>query len=594
MLWVIESAARFLQERAAIHDLAGQAAWIQALRWGFTKEAMLKVDIDLAIGDETYDVELIYPNLFPDTPAYIRPRTSTARWSQHQYGPGGVLCLEWGPDNWSPEITGADLLRSTHKLLSTEGGHHATTAAVPSRHNLTFGQEVRSSTRRIVFTPAFAAFLSTVPLQTQHGLVTRSIFHDSAVVLFISEILRSAGDAFQLPDLPLGVSSYGPLFPWRGEGWLFKSDAFHSIGRVSSVEALLTVIRDGGFADFTFSRPAEGKSGNTEDLFLLAGRDGGVRAVTVDTSGEQTVREYAVVDAGDSEEERLPAEHHSLSEKRVGIVGLGSVGSKVAVSLARSGVRRFLLVDDDVMLTPNICRHELDWASVGVNKVDGVEEALSLVAPGIDVQTRRTRIAGQESAKSASTALDSLAACDLLIDATANPSVFVQLAAIAKRRKKPLIWGEVFAGGIGALLARSRPDRDPLPLTMRAGIHQHLQTLPKAPFPHAGDYDVVQDAIPLVAFDAEVSQFAAVLTSFALDTLLDRALSAFPYSAYLIGFKRGWIFDAPFDTRPILVEAPVAETTDSPSVQVDERQQAAAVLIDLINQQINADASTPR
>lgn len=590
MLWVIESAARFLHERAAIHDLAGQVAWIQALRWGFTKEAMLKVDVDLAIGDETYEVELIYPNLFPDTPAYIRPRTSTARWSQHQYGPGGVLCLEWGPDNWSPEITGADLLRSAYKLLATEGGHDATTVAVPSRHKLTFGQDVRSSTRRIVFTSAFAAFLSRVPLQTQHRLVTRSIFHNSAVALFISEILP----VLQLPDLPVGVSSYWPLFPLRGEGWLLKSDAFRNTGRASSVEALLAVIRGAGFADFTFSSPAEGKSGNTEYLFLLANRERVVCALTVDTSGQQIVREYIVIDAGDSEEERLPAEYHSLSEKRVGIVGLGSVGSKAAVSLARSGVRKFLLVDDDVMLKANVCRHELDWASVGVNKVDGVEEALSLVAPGIEVHTRWTRIAGQESPESASTALDALAACDLLIDSTANPSVFVQLAAIAKRKKKPLLWGEVFAGGIGALLARSRPDRDPLPLTLRAGIHQHLQTLPKAPFPHARDYDVVQDAIPLVAFDAEVSQLAAMLTSFALDTLLDRAPSAFPYAAYLIGFKRGWIFDAPFDTQPILVEAPIAETTDSPSVQVDERQQAAAVLVDLLNQRIDVDANTSR
>lgn len=454
--------------------------------------------------------------------------------------------------------------------------------------------QVRSSTRRIVFTPAFAKFLSRVPLQTQHRLVTRSIFHNSAVVLFISETLPSDGDALQLPDLPVGVSSYWPLFPLRGEGWLLKSDAFRNTGRVSTVEALLTVIRGAGFADFTFSSPAEGKSGNTEYLFLLANRERVVRALTVDTSGQQIVREYIVIDAGDSEKERLPAEHHSLSAKRVGIVGLGSVGSKVAVSLARSGVRKFLLVDDDVMLKANVCRHELDWASVGVNKIDGVEEALSLVAPGIEVQTRRTRIAGQESAESASTALDILAACDLLIDSTANPSVFVHLAAIAKRKKKPLVWGEVFAGGIGALLARSRPDRDPLPLTVRAGIHQHLQTLPKAPFPHASDYDVVQDAIPLVAFDAEVSQLAAVLTSFALDTLLDRAPSAFPYAAYLIGFKRGWIFDAPFDTQPILVEAPVAETTDSPSVQVDERQQAAAVLVDLLNQRIDVDANTSR
>jgi hypothetical protein len=304
------------------------------------------------------------------------------------------------------------------------------------------------------------------------------------------------------------------------------------------------------------------------------------------------VREYAVVDSGDQQDERVPEEHHALSEKKVGIVGLGSVGSKVAISLARSGVRKVLLVDDDVMLQANVCRHELDWASVGISKVDGVSEALSLVTAGIEVQTRQTRIAGQESAESASTALDSLGECDLVIDASANASVFVQLAAVVRRKEKPLIWGEIFGGGIGALLARSRPHKDPPPLTMRAGLHQHFQTLPKAPFPYAYDYDVAADPGLLRAFDAEVSQFAATLTSFALDTLLDRTPSEFPYPAYLIGFKRGWIFDAPFDTRPILVEGGISETGDAPNVQ--ERQQAAAVIADLIQQQIDADPSTTR
>ena len=59
---------------------------------------------------------------------------------------------------------------------------------------------------------------------------------------------------------------------------------------------------------------------------------------------------------------RLPAEYAGLAPVRVGIVGLGSLGSKIAVSLARSGLRRFLLVDDDVLLPENICRHELSWA----------------------------------------------------------------------------------------------------------------------------------------------------------------------------------------------------------------------------------------
>lgn len=594
MLWAIENAGRFLEERKVISDLAGRADWLQNVRWGFAKGALLKVDADILVGGETYDVELVYPNLFPDTPAYVRPRSSTTRWSSHQYGPGGVLCLEWGPDNWSSDITGADLLVSAHKLLSAETGPEAASETVPSRHALTLGQEVRATTERVVLTPALRSFLGNIGPEDQRELATRCIFHRPAVVTFISEVSQPGIDAFQPPDLPSGILQYGPLFAWRKRGWLFKSETFASRGRLSSVEELLAAIRDAGFKDFKLPSASDGGSGETEYLFLLVTADQVPRAISVETSGEQNVTECTIVDAGDSEAERLPVEHRSLSEKRVGIVGLGSVGSKVAVSLTRCGVRKFLLVDDDVMLGANSCRHELDWASVGANKVDAVKEALSLVAAGIDVQVRRTRIAGQESAESASTALDSLATCDLVIDATANASVFVQLAAIAKRRKKPLIWGEVFAGGIGGLLVRARPEKDPEPLAMRAGVYQYFETLPKAPFRVAPGYDVSDESSPLIAYDAEVSQFAAALTSFALDTLLDRSPVAFPCSAYLIGFKREWIFEAPFDTQPILVQATSIEALDVSEKRAGEGQEAAAVLVELIDQQINADASAAR
>lgn len=129
---------------------------------------------------------------------------------------------------------------------------------------------------------------------------------------------------------------------------------------------------------------------------------------------------------------------------------------------------------------------------------------------------------------------------------------------------------------------------------MRGGIFRYLETLPTAPFRAASGYDVTEKSSPLVAYDAEVSQFAAALTGFALDTVLERSPSTFPYSAYLIGFKSEWIFEAPFDTRPILVQADAAEGGGTSEEQAAKGQEAAAVLVELINQQINADASASR
>jgi hypothetical protein len=594
MFWIFELPDRLLHERAELDALAGEVTWIQAKRWGLDDELRVKVEVDIVINDVIYEVELIYPRLFPDTPAIIRPRssTTTVRWSDHQYGPGGSLCLEWGPDNWRAEITGAMLLRSAHRLVAAEAAAGPTPASLPSRHYTTFGQAMRANSCRLVVTNRLRDYLHQLPIGSHRSLVTHNLFHGVADVFFISAVKPPEGEPVVLSDVPSGVKSSFPIFAPKGTGWVFKSAQFAGSEEVRSLDTLLTVVCRAGFEDFTLP-DTEGESGTkAEYLFLLQGADNQARAYWYYSLNGGTFKECAIVGMAPSEGQRTPPEHLGLSEKQIGIVGLGSVGSKVAVSLARSGVRKFVLIDDDLLLPENMCRHELDWASVGVHKADAVKEAIVIVAPEVDVKVLLTRIGGQESARYASTALDALATCNVVIDATANSTVFVQLASICQRRKRTLVWGELFAGGIGGLLIRSRPGKDPDPLTMRAGVHAYLDTQEPAPVALAATrYDVEsEDTPPLIASDAEVSQFASMVTRFALDAALERNPSEFPDSAYLMGFKRAWIFTAPFDTRPISVAHPPADEADLAEKQSASRQEAIEFLCQLVTERTDAQA----
>ncbi|MCY1535785.1 hypothetical protein D9M68_712050 [compost metagenome] len=164
---------------------------------------------------------------------------------------------------------------------------------------------------------------------------------------------------------------------------------------------------------------------------------------------------------------------------------------------------------------------------------------------------RTFRFAGQESSASNTILLEQIAACDLVIDATASTKVFSSIAAICTRRKVPLVWGEVFAGGIGALMARSLPGFDAEPLHIRSAIHAYLADMPEAPFQNAQTYDAEADDEVFVAGDAEVSALAASLTQFTIDALVGAQVPRFPNSAYLIGYQKAWIFEAPFDTYPV-------------------------------------------
>jgi len=594
MLWYLERLDRLQHERAELEALIGAVNWVGASRWGFDNETRIKVEVDIQINNATYEVELVYPGLFPDTPAFIRPRSSmtTVRWSAHQYGAGGSLCLEWGPDNWRTEVTGAMLLRSAHRLLAAETAAGADPATIPSRHHTTLGQTMRGTISRVVMTDQLRNRLNQLPHESYHSLVTHNIMHHGADVFLVSAVKSPGEEPFLLTDVPSGIITSFQLFAPKGIGWVFKSVRFTGNKEIGDLDTLIALVHSAGFEEFTLQLKEGDSATKTEYVFFLQSADNEARAYWYYSSNGGTFRECALVGLSPSEGQRVPPEHAGLSEKKIGIVGLGSVGSKVAVSLARSGVLKFVLIDDDLLLPENICRNQLDWASVGVHKAEALKEAISMVAPGVDVKVFVTRIGGQESARNASTALDTLATCDLVIDATANSAVFVLLASICKRRQRSLVWGEVFAGGIGGLLVRSRPGKDPDPLTMRAGIQAYLETQEPAPFPHtAARYDVQGDNTPpLIATDAEVSQFASTLTRFALDAALDLSPSDFPDSAYLIGFKHAWIFTAPFHTQPISVSHRPSSQPDSQEEQVGSVQETIAFLSQLVTQHTNAQA----
>src|SRR4051812_20923101 len=81
-----------------------------------------------------------------------------------------------------------------------------------------------------------------------------------------------------------------------------------------------------------------------------------------------------------------------LKTKRVGVVGLGSGGGFVALTLAMSGVGKFVLVDDDVLENTNIVRHVADSRYIGRPKAEAVAELIKLRNPDADVEVRVGRI----------------------------------------------------------------------------------------------------------------------------------------------------------------------------------------------------------
>ncbi|MDR2774709.1 MAG: ThiF family adenylyltransferase [Tannerella sp.] len=70
------------------------------------------------------------------------------------------------------------------------------------------------------------------------------------------------------------------------------------------------------------------------------------------------------------------------------LVGCGSVGSLVALELARAGVGRFMLIDNDILGYHNICRHQCGILDVGKYKVDAVKERILKINPNAKIITQ--------------------------------------------------------------------------------------------------------------------------------------------------------------------------------------------------------------
>ena len=75
-----------------------------------------------------------------------------------------------------------------------------------------------------------------------------------------------------------------------------------------------------------------------------------------------------------------------LTSVRIGVIGVGGVGSWSANALVRSGVNRITLVDPDIIVESNINRQcHANYHNLGKPKVIAMEEMLRQINPGVEV-----------------------------------------------------------------------------------------------------------------------------------------------------------------------------------------------------------------
>lgn len=76
----------------------------------------------------------------------------------------------------------------------------------------------------------------------------------------------------------------------------------------------------------------------------------------------------------------------------VAVCGLGGLGSNIAVSLARAGVGRLILIDFDRVDISNLHRQQYAASQLGAYKTDALKANLQAIAPYITLDTHTVKI----------------------------------------------------------------------------------------------------------------------------------------------------------------------------------------------------------
>jgi molybdopterin/thiamine biosynthesis adenylyltransferase len=129
----------------------------------------------------------------------------------------------------------------------------------------------------------------------------------------------------------------------------------------------------------------------------------------------------------------IPAPAKDLA---IAIVGCGALGSFIAEALARSGVRRLLLIDRDIVEYGNLARHSLDGRHVGDTKATALAHRLASANP-------LTRITGHPgkvppSDRPTDDTRRALEQADVLIDCSTDHGAFLWLSRFARSSHKRL------------------------------------------------------------------------------------------------------------------------------------------------------------
>lgn len=233
-----------------------------------------------------------------------------------------------------------------------------------------------------------------------------------------------------------------------------------------------------------------------------------------------------------------------IRNKRVVIIGMGSGGSLLAIYLAKSGVKDFVFVDDDILETHNIIRHICDLNQLGRYKTKAVMDYIKVRTPEVSIKTVEKKFSLHTQAD-AEFYLGLFSKADLIVAASGEHPVNFALNDFIHSNNLPIpiIYAGTFDGVKGGLMFKVDPRLNDYCYHCIYSDPANNGNIQSGSIPttieleQKIEYDrSLQEQIAQPGLGLDIDNVTILLSKFCLDILLkghEHGLYKFPHNFYM-------------------------------------------------------------
>ena len=133
------------------------------------------------------------------------------------------------------------------------------------------------------------------------------------------------------------------------------------------------------------------------------------------------------------------AQRTILGKAKIGVAGLGGLGSNVLAHLVRSGIRRFVAADFDTVSASNLNRQFYFADQIGRKKTEALAENLHRISRGLILDFHDLRLTGDNTR-------DFFSGCDIVVEAFDNADAKTMLIGALANSGIPVVAASGLAG----------------------------------------------------------------------------------------------------------------------------------------------------